>query len=722
MPRKIDLALSGGGFRATLFHLGVVQFLRDASLLRELRHISSVSGGSILAAHLMLFWHRYCGDDESFADAAAEIVRFARRDVRGRILRRWIFLWLCIAVWLLCLPLLSFWPSGWILATGLWLFAGALLIVCGFTRFTRTKLLQKQYEALYYSATLSALDQNTGQPATQPGSLGQSNKSGFLAKTISKWGRVGSLLACLGCLVLCLWMIAISFWWSLACLLVSLIFIVPFGLVKRSFLVKQKAAELMFHELTFDERKRFGPRPVLHIMATSMTSGKPCSFSGSQFLWSEGDGPFKPVRLENLPVSLAVAASSAFPPFFPPIRLSNREAFLKNEELQRPQYLTDGGVYDNLGVGRLRKLQNNESDPTIEFLLVSDAQALFDWEFKQSYFFIKTRVWRASDILMDRVGKFEFQASGKGVTLLQANLQEEIDTDMRPSASMLQRAIQKTRTDLDDFSPEEISILVRQGFAAGRRAFERQSIPDIPYKDLLGDKWWPVGGLPSLNNTKHYQRALERSQRLKWRLWRPGDWVSWVSTIPIICASVIILFLVHRTSVLITERYEHVFNYPLKPTGIKYKTELIGTPSHDSLLQQSPWLVPSINGLTKQGEEAKAKGDIGGFRVFKISTPSLGTFNASHPVQEFVARLSYSDQEDAKKYSLKVLSVLYAHPTDAGPSYIGVRTRRQDKSFIFTVPAGGPKDSIVIIGRLDIVEGDEMSDSLQSILQLEVIQ
>jgi predicted acylesterase/phospholipase RssA len=56
---KMGLALSGGGFRGTLFHLGVVRFLRDAGVLRDVTHITSVSGGSILAAHLVLNWERY---------------------------------------------------------------------------------------------------------------------------------------------------------------------------------------------------------------------------------------------------------------------------------------------------------------------------------------------------------------------------------------------------------------------------------------------------------------------------------------------------------------------------------------------------------------------------------------------------------------------------------------------------------------------------------------
>jgi hypothetical protein len=49
MPR-LGLAPSGGGLRATPFHLGVVRFLRDAGLLRNVTHIVSVSGGSILRA------------------------------------------------------------------------------------------------------------------------------------------------------------------------------------------------------------------------------------------------------------------------------------------------------------------------------------------------------------------------------------------------------------------------------------------------------------------------------------------------------------------------------------------------------------------------------------------------------------------------------------------------------------------------------------------------
>ena len=86
--QKLGLALSGGGFRATLYHLGVVRFLRDAGALPNVTDIASVSGGSILAAHLVLNWDRYNGDDADLAEATSEIVKFVRFDLRNHIVRR----------------------------------------------------------------------------------------------------------------------------------------------------------------------------------------------------------------------------------------------------------------------------------------------------------------------------------------------------------------------------------------------------------------------------------------------------------------------------------------------------------------------------------------------------------------------------------------------------------------------------------------------------------
>src|SRR6476646_5724657 len=87
---KIGLALSGGGFRATLYQLGMIRFLRDAGILPNVSDITAVSGGSIIAAHLCLNWGRYNGSSSEFDAAAAELLSFVRLDVRNRILRRYL--------------------------------------------------------------------------------------------------------------------------------------------------------------------------------------------------------------------------------------------------------------------------------------------------------------------------------------------------------------------------------------------------------------------------------------------------------------------------------------------------------------------------------------------------------------------------------------------------------------------------------------------------------
>ena len=54
----VALCLSGGGYRAMLFHVGVVWRLHDAGWLERLDRVSSVSGGSITAGALALAWPR----------------------------------------------------------------------------------------------------------------------------------------------------------------------------------------------------------------------------------------------------------------------------------------------------------------------------------------------------------------------------------------------------------------------------------------------------------------------------------------------------------------------------------------------------------------------------------------------------------------------------------------------------------------------------------------
>jgi NTE family protein len=52
----IGLALSGGGYRAMVFHVGALIRLNELALLRKIKRISSVSGGSITAGVLGTSW------------------------------------------------------------------------------------------------------------------------------------------------------------------------------------------------------------------------------------------------------------------------------------------------------------------------------------------------------------------------------------------------------------------------------------------------------------------------------------------------------------------------------------------------------------------------------------------------------------------------------------------------------------------------------------------
>jgi NTE family protein len=77
------LCLSGGGYRAMVFHIGVLWRLNEAGLLPELDRVSSVSGGSITAGVLGLRWNRLDFDDNGVARAfGSQLVGPLRRFAR----------------------------------------------------------------------------------------------------------------------------------------------------------------------------------------------------------------------------------------------------------------------------------------------------------------------------------------------------------------------------------------------------------------------------------------------------------------------------------------------------------------------------------------------------------------------------------------------------------------------------------------------------------------
>src|ERR1043166_4265060 len=233
--KKLGLALSGGGFRATLYHLGLIRFFRDAGLLSDVTHITSVSGGSSIAAHLVLHRKRYTGTAAEFDEAAAELLSFIQLDIRNRILRRF--------------PLML--PLG-----GL-----RRLIGKSNRKLTRAGLLERHYRKhLYGDVSLFELPKS----------------------------------------------------------------------------------------------------PKLHLLSTNLSEGCLCSFHRDGLLVARPQA-HKGFHLHKIPtglatVSMAVAASSAFPGFFPPLELNGADVGATEGDFGRQAY-TDGGVYDNLGVRMFRFLE-----------------------------------------------------------------------------------------------------------------------------------------------------------------------------------------------------------------------------------------------------------------------------------------------------------------------------------------------------------------------------
>jgi len=82
--RRVGLALclSGGGYRAAIYHLGALLRLHETGLLRRVERISSVSGGSIVAAWLASRVMR----DAAGSDAASYAAWCDARDFRADVL------------------------------------------------------------------------------------------------------------------------------------------------------------------------------------------------------------------------------------------------------------------------------------------------------------------------------------------------------------------------------------------------------------------------------------------------------------------------------------------------------------------------------------------------------------------------------------------------------------------------------------------------------------
>ncbi|MCO6414096.1 MAG: patatin-like phospholipase family protein [Thiogranum sp.] len=84
MQAKVGLALSGGGSRAMAFHLGCLRALDDFGVLSNVSVLSSVSGGSVIAA-LYAYYH------EPFSEFELRVQTLLRKGLVGGIARQTCF-------------------------------------------------------------------------------------------------------------------------------------------------------------------------------------------------------------------------------------------------------------------------------------------------------------------------------------------------------------------------------------------------------------------------------------------------------------------------------------------------------------------------------------------------------------------------------------------------------------------------------------------------------
>jgi predicted acylesterase/phospholipase RssA/tetratricopeptide (TPR) repeat protein len=406
---KIALCLSGGGLRATFFHLGVIQSLREADLLRRVTHVCSVSGGSILAGHLVLNWDRYVGTNDDFVSAQNELMQLGSRDLRGRVVRRWLLVLLLLVV--------RFIPAV------VW---------------RRTQLLEREYARLFHGALLH--DLNT--PAANP-------------------------------------------------------------------------------------------RPDLHILATSFTTGNLCSFSKDGF-WIDSGNAVKLYPTGLIPLSLAVAASSAFPPLFPPVMITRKMLDAAMVDLPYdPEYLSDGGVFDNLGFEKFLRLRA-ENNLKPDCLLLSDAGAQFDWDIGARFAWIISRTVRSTDILMKRVADSTLSLAssnlnGIEVVHIPISALVPVDGTARTLPIDLQKRLSKVRTDLDRFSPVEIDLLSRHGHEVSIARLQRSQLFANPtYAEKLKEaNAFPIEGSTfTPEQIQHAAVTLDKSELRHIGLWNARDWTS----------------------------------------------------------------------------------------------------------------------------------------------------------------------------------------------------
>ncbi len=202
-------------------------------------------------------------------------------------------------------------------------------------------------------------------------------------------------------------------------------------------------------------------RPNVVFCATEMVTGTLWRFDRER-VGSYDPGP-RATRPSDT-IAHAVAASSCFPPVFAPIRAGKRRnnAADAGEPVPDPE-LTDGGVYDNLGL-----------EPVIKnhaVLLISDGGAPFDKARARS---LIATVKRLPSLLMRQIAALRRRQYGKlkddrEIAGAFWDIDDVVDDAAtgaggQYSTAFVSDVVAAVRTDLDHFAPVEARVLENHGY------------------------------------------------------------------------------------------------------------------------------------------------------------------------------------------------------------------------------------------------------------------
>ena len=217
---------------------------------------------------------------------------------------------------------------------------------------------------------------------------------------------------------------------------------------------RRRAAEQLAAEL----EKRLGSlllcelpaRPQFLFNATNMESGTPFVFAQTRM----GDyrGGFR--RSGSLSVARAAAISAAYPPVFGPAR----------PWVGGPR-LSDGGVYDNLGLEPVWKHAHT--------VLISDGGRALPGSFGKGTVALLART---VDVLLHQNGSMRKRAlfggaARAGMKAVYCALLSDLEGDAD------EELFARVRTDLDGFSRAEVAALENRGYLSAARALSRARIP-----------------------------------------------------------------------------------------------------------------------------------------------------------------------------------------------------------------------------------------------------